>query len=101
LDEAAMVEILTEPKNALVKQYQKLFEYEGVKLRFIDDALVAVARMACERKVGARGLRMILEELMLDVMYMLPSHKKVKEFVVTREMVESRRATFPVLEKAG
>ncbi|HYP28356.1 MAG TPA: ATP-dependent Clp protease ATP-binding subunit ClpX [Blastocatellia bacterium] len=101
LDEAAMIEILTEPKNALVKQYQKLFEYEGVKLRFMDEALVAVAHMACERKVGARGLRMILEELMLDVMYMLPSNKKVKEFVVTREMVENRRATFPVLEKAG
>jgi ATP-dependent Clp protease ATP-binding subunit ClpX len=101
LDEAAMVEILTQPKNALVKQYQKLFEYEGVKLRFTDEALSAVAHMACTRKVGARGLRMILEELMLDVMYMLPSHKKVKEFVVTREMVENRRATFPVLEKAG
>ncbi|HYL97492.1 MAG TPA: ATP-dependent Clp protease ATP-binding subunit ClpX [Blastocatellia bacterium] len=101
LDEAAMVEILTEPKNALVKQYQKLFEYEGVKLRFTDEALSAVAHNACERKVGARGLRMILEELMLDVMYMLPSNKKVKDFVLTREMVESRRASFPVLEKAG
>jgi ATP-dependent Clp protease ATP-binding subunit ClpX len=101
LDEDAMVEILTTPKNALVKQYQKLFEYEGVKLRFIEDSLRAVAQMACKRKVGARGLRMILEELMLDVMYVLPSHKKVKEFVVTREMVENRRATFPVLEKAG
>ncbi|MGA9770013.1 MAG: ATP-dependent Clp protease ATP-binding subunit ClpX [Blastocatellia bacterium] len=101
LDEVAMVEILTQPKNALVKQYQKLFEYEGVKLRFNDDSLEAVARMACLRKVGARGLRMILEELMLDVMYILPSNKKVKEFVVTSEMVENRRATFPVLEKAG
>jgi len=101
LDEAAMIQILTEPKNALVKQYQKLFEYEGVKLRFIEDALEAIAHMACARKVGARGLRMILEELMLDVMYTLPSYKKLKEFVVTREMVESRRATFPVLEKAG
>ena len=101
LDEGAMVEILTQPKNALVKQYQKLFEYEGVKLRFTDDSLAAVARMACERKVGARGLRMILEELMLDVMYMLPSYKKVKEFVLTGEMVETRRASFPVLEKAG
>ncbi|HUK89072.1 MAG TPA: ATP-dependent Clp protease ATP-binding subunit ClpX [Blastocatellia bacterium] len=101
LDEAAMIEILTEPKNALTKQYQKLFEYEGVKLRFTDEALGAIARMACDRKVGARGLRMILEELMLDVMYMLPSYKKVKDFVVTSEMVESRRATFPVLEKAG
>ena len=101
LDEAAMVEILTEPKNALVKQYQKLFEYEGVKLRFTDDSLQAIAHLACERKVGARGLRMILEELMLDVMYMLPSYKKVKDFLLTREMVESRRASFPVLEKAG
>ena len=101
LDEAALVEILTEPKNALVKQYQKLFEYEGVKLRFADDAIQTVAHLAFMRKVGARGLRMILEELMLDVMYMLPSYKKVKEFIVTREMVESRRATFPVLEKAG
>jgi ATP-dependent Clp protease ATP-binding subunit ClpX len=101
LDQAAMVEILTQPKNALVKQYQKLFEYEGVKLRFTDDALEGVAQMACERKVGARGLRMILEELMLDVMYILPSNKKVKDFLVTREMVENRRATFPVLEKAG
>ncbi|MCI0489429.1 MAG: ATP-dependent Clp protease ATP-binding subunit ClpX [Blastocatellia bacterium] len=101
LDEAAMVEILTRPKNALVKQYQKLFEYEGVKLRFADEAIVAIARQACARKVGARGLRMILEELMLDVMYILPSYKKVKEFVLTREMVENRRATFPVLEKAG
>ena len=101
LDEAALIEILTEPKNALVKQYQKLFEYEGVKLRFTEEAIETVAHLAFTRKVGARGLRMILEELMLDVMYMLPSYKKVKEFVVTREMVESRRATFPVLEKAG
>jgi ATP-dependent Clp protease ATP-binding subunit ClpX len=101
LDEPAMVEILTKPKNALTRQYKKLFEFEGVKLRFTDDALEAVAHMACTRKVGARGLRMILEETMLDVMYMLPSNKKVKEFIVTREMVENRRATFPVLEKAG
>jgi ATP-dependent Clp protease ATP-binding subunit ClpX len=101
LDEAAMMEILTKPKNALAKQYKKLFEYEGVKLRFAEDALEAIAHMACERKVGARGLRMILEELMLEVMYTLPSNKKVKEFVVTREMVENRRATFPILEKAG
>ena len=101
LDEAAMVEILTQPKNALTKQYQKLFEFEGIRLRFTDDALEAVAKLACERKVGARGLRMILEELMLDAMYTLPSQKKIKEFVLTREMVENRRATFPILEKAG
>jgi ATP-dependent Clp protease ATP-binding subunit ClpX len=100
LDEEAMVEILTAPKNALVKQYQKQFEWDSIKLRFSDEALRAVARLACERKVGARGLRMILEELMLEAMYMLPSQKKVKEFVVTAEMVANRRAVFP-LEKAG
>jgi ATP-dependent Clp protease ATP-binding subunit ClpX len=100
LDEHAMVEILTTPKNALTRQYQKQFEWDGIKLRFTDDALRAVARQACERKVGARGLRMILEELMLEAMYMLPSQKKVKEFVVTAEMVQNRNAIFP-LEKAG
>jgi ATP-dependent Clp protease ATP-binding subunit ClpX len=101
LDEHAMVEILTQPKNALTKQYQKLFEFENIRLRFVDDALEGIARLACERKVGARGLRMILEELMLDAMYTLPSQKKVKEFVVTREMVENRRAAVQLLEKAG
>ncbi len=100
LDEAAMVEILTQPKNALIKQYQKQFEWDNIKLRFTEDALRAVAVLACERKVGARGLRMILEELMLEAMYALPSQKKVKEFVVTAEMVANRRAAFP-LEKAG
>jgi ATP-dependent Clp protease ATP-binding subunit ClpX len=100
LDENAMIDILTQPKNALMKQYQKQFEWDGIKLRFTDDALRAVAQHACERKVGARGLRMILEELMLEAMYLLPSQKKVKEFVVTAEMVASRRAVFP-LEKAG
>jgi ATP-dependent Clp protease ATP-binding subunit ClpX len=100
LDETAMIEILTQPKNALSKQYQKQFEWDGIKLRFTDDALRAVARQACERKVGARGLRMILEELMLEAMYMLPSQKKIKEFVVTAEMVQNRHAIFP-LEKAG
>jgi ATP-dependent Clp protease ATP-binding subunit ClpX len=100
LDEAAMIEILTQPKNALIKQYQKQFEWDSIKLRFTDDSLRAVASLACERKVGARGLRMILEELMLDAMYALPSQKKVKEFVVTAEMVANRRAAFP-LEKAG
>jgi ATP-dependent Clp protease ATP-binding subunit ClpX len=101
LDEAAMIEILTKPKNALIKQYQKQFEWDSVKLRFTDDALQTVARQAYERKVGARGLRMILEELMLEAMYSLPSQKKIKEFVVTREMVENHRTNFPILEKAG
>jgi ATP-dependent Clp protease ATP-binding subunit ClpX len=92
LDEAALMRILTEPKNALVKQYQKKFEYDNVKLRFTDDALKAIAHQAVERKVGARGLMMIMEELLLDAMYTLPSQKRVKEFSITREMVERRRA---------
>ncbi|MBV8893001.1 MAG: ATP-dependent Clp protease ATP-binding subunit ClpX, partial [Acidobacteria bacterium] len=82
LDENALVEILTRPKNAIVKQYQRLFEFENVRLKFSEEALRAVARQAMARKVGARGLRMILEELMLDLMYHLPSQKKVKEFEV-------------------
>src|SRR5918993_788193 len=92
LDEAALIRILTEPKNALVKQYQKKFEYDNVKLRFTEDALKAIAYQAVERKVGARGLMMIMEELLLDAMYTLPSQKRVKEFAITREMVERRRA---------
>jgi ATP-dependent Clp protease ATP-binding subunit ClpX len=99
LDETALVEILTKPKNAIIKQYQKQFEYDNIKLRFTDESLRSIARGAFQRKVGARGLRMILEELMLDAMYLLPSQKKIKEFVVTREMVESRSVTFPLLEK--
>ncbi len=101
LDESALVDILTRPKNAIVKQYQRLFEFENVRLKFSDDALRAVARQAMARKVGARGLRMILEELMLDLMYHLPSQKKVKEFEVTREMVEKRDVTLAMMEKAG
>ena len=100
LDEATMVEILTKPKNALTLQYQKTFEWDGIRLRFTDEALQAVAKQACDRKVGARGLRMILEELMLEAMYTLPGQKKIKEFVVTAEMVANRRVAFP-LEKAG
>jgi ATP-dependent Clp protease ATP-binding subunit ClpX len=92
LDEGALIKILTEPKNALVKQYQKKFDFDNVKLKFTEDALKSVARQAVERKVGARGLMMILEELLLDAMYTLPSQKRVKEFVITSEMVERRRA---------
>jgi ATP-dependent Clp protease ATP-binding subunit ClpX len=101
LDEITLVEILTRPKNAIVKQYQRLFEFENVRLKFSEDALHAVARQAMVRKVGARGLRMILEELMLDLMYHLPSQKKVKEFEVTREMVEKRNVSLTMMEKAG
>ena len=101
LDRAALVEILTKPKNALARQYQKLFEFENVKLKFTDDAIAAIADLALERKMGARGLKIILEDLMLDVMYQLPSQKKVKEFLVTREMVENKDIVFTLLEKAG
>jgi ATP-dependent Clp protease ATP-binding subunit ClpX len=101
LDEFALIEILTRPKNAIIKQYQRLFEFENVRLKFSDDALRAVARQAMARKVGARGLRMILEELMLDLMFNLPSQKKLKEFEVTREMVEKRTASLAMMEKAG
>jgi ATP-dependent Clp protease ATP-binding subunit ClpX len=101
LDEFALIEILTRPKNAIVKQYQRLFEFENVRLKFNDEALRAIARQAMARKVGARGLRMILEELMLDLMFNLPSQKKLKEFEVTREMVEKRTASLSMMEKAG
>ncbi len=103
LDESALVQILTEPKNALIRQYQKLFEFESVRLRFTDEALRAIARQALERKLGARGLRMILEDLMLDLMYHLPGQRKVREFVVNEEMVKNHEISFSstALEKAG
>jgi len=101
LTKEALVQILTKPKNALVKQYQKLFEYENVRLKFNDDALEAIAALALERKVGARGLRMIMEELMLDLMYYIPSQKKIREFLVTKEMVLNQKINLAVLEKAG
>ncbi|HEX4321051.1 MAG TPA: ATP-dependent Clp protease ATP-binding subunit ClpX [Acidobacteriaceae bacterium] len=101
LDEAALVEILTKPRNAILKQYQRLFEYENVHLHFTADATSAVAREALHRKVGARGLRMILEELMLDLMYHLPSNKRVRDLEITKDMVERRDLSLSLLEKAG
>ncbi len=102
LDEAALIEILTKPRNAILKQYAKLFEYEGVKVSFTDDAAREIAREALQRKVGARGLRMILEELMLDLMYYVPGNKKIKELSITAEMVKKHSVALPVLlEKAG
>ena len=101
LSKEALVQILSKPKNAIIRQYQKLFEYENVKLKFTDEALDAIAQLAMERKVGARGLRMILEDLMLDLMYYLPTYKKVREFSVTREMVLSQKISVNLLEKAG
>jgi ATP-dependent Clp protease ATP-binding subunit ClpX len=101
LDKAALVRILTEPKNALIRQYQRLFEFENVRLRFTDDALETVADLALQRKVGARGLRMILEDLMLEAMYHLPAQRKPRDFIVTAEMVKSREINWSLLEKAG
>jgi len=101
LDKPALVQILTQPRNAITRQYQKLFEYENAKLRFTDDSLEAIAEMALDRKIGARGLRMIIEDLMLDLMYQLPGQKKAREFVITREMVVSKSTGLEVIEKAG
>jgi ATP-dependent Clp protease ATP-binding subunit ClpX len=101
LSKDALLQILTKPKNAIIRQYQKLFEFENVRLKFSDDSLEAIAAMAMERKVGARGLRMILEDLMLDLMYYLPSYKKVREFLVTKEMVMTQKINLALLEKAG
>ncbi|GAB6182348.1 ATP-dependent Clp protease ATP-binding subunit ClpX [Thermodesulfovibrio hydrogeniphilus] len=95
LNEDALVEILTKPKNALVKQYQKLFSIDGVKLTFTDDALRAIARKAIERKTGARALRSILEDIMLDVMYIIPSEKGITECIINDEVVEKKAS--PIL----
>jgi len=95
LDENALVRILTEPKNSLIKQYEKLFSLDSVRLRFTDGALRAVARKAIERKAGARGLRAILEEMMLDIMYEIPSDKTISECMVSEDVIE--RGEKPVL----
>src|SRR5436309_5533753 len=101
LDRPALVQILTQPRNAITRQYQKLFEYENVKLRFTDDSLEAIAELALHRKIGARGLRIIIEHLMLDLMYTLPGQKKVRECVITREVVQSKEKPITLIEKAG
>jgi ATP-dependent Clp protease ATP-binding subunit ClpX len=87
LDEESLVKILVEPKNALTKQYKKLFELENVQLRFADGAVRAVARKALERKCGARGLRAILEKIMLDVMFEVPSEPDIKEVIVSEDTI--------------
>jgi len=92
LDEEALVRILTEPKNALVKQYQRLFELEDVRLSFTEDALKAIAKRAIARKTGARGLRSILEDILLDTMFDLPGMETVEEVVVNEEAVTSEAA---------
>jgi len=99
LNEEALIAILTEPKNALIKQYQKLFEFEGVHLRFTDGALRAVARQALKRKSGARGLRAILENVMLDLMYEIPSRDDVEECVINEEVIEQGSNPLMVLKQ--
>src|ERR1700745_3026089 len=101
LDKAALIQILTQPRNAITRQYMKLFEYENVKLRFTDDSLDAIAESALERKIGARGLRMIIEDLMLDLMYQVPTQKKVREVTITREVVLAKDKPITLIEKAG
>jgi ATP-dependent Clp protease ATP-binding subunit ClpX len=88
LDEASLKLILTQPKNALVKQYQRLFEMEGVGLTVVEEALGAIARKAIDRKTGARGLRSIMEAILLDTMFDLPSLEGVKEVMISRQVVE-------------
>ena len=90
LDEAALISILTEPKNALVKQYQKLFSMEGVSLVFEDEAIIEIAKLAIKRKTGARGLRSIMEAILLDIMYELPSYENVEELIINKDVIECK-----------
>ena len=99
LDEAALIEILSRPKNALVKQYQRLFEFERVKLKFTPAALTLVAQEALKRKSGARGLRSILENLMLDIMYDIPSRTNIREVIINEEVIAKRQEPVIVYEK--
>ncbi|MBS9780470.1 MAG: ATP-dependent Clp protease ATP-binding subunit ClpX, partial [Moraxellaceae bacterium] len=92
LDEDALIQILTEPKNALVKQYKYLFDIEGAELKFTKEALVAIAKKAMERKTGARGLRSIVENALLDTMYELPSMDKVKTVTVDEDVINEEKA---------
>ena len=99
LDEPSLVRILIEPKNALVKQYQKLLSFDNVRLKFTDGALSSIARKAVQRKSGARGLRAILEELMLEVMYEIPSQKGIKECLITEDTVVKKEKPILIYEK--
>ncbi|MFV1951152.1 MAG: ATP-dependent Clp protease ATP-binding subunit ClpX [Nitrospinota bacterium] len=99
LDEDTLVKILVEPKNALIKQYKKFFEFEKINLSFTDDSLRAIAGEATKRKMGARGLRSILEDIMLDMMYDLPSYSDIKECVISKEVVTNREQPIILYEK--
>ena len=99
LDEAALIEILTKPRNALVKQYRKLLEMDGVNLKFTDGALRSIARAALKNKAGARGLRAILENAMLDIMYDVPSKRNVREIVISEDVIDKGEAPLVMLQK--
>ena len=99
LDETALVAILKEPKNALIKQYQKLFEFEKVKLRFTEGALLAIAKEALKRKTGARGLRSILESIMLEIMYELPSQTNIQECIINEETITHKEKPIVLYSK--
>jgi ATP-dependent Clp protease ATP-binding subunit ClpX len=101
LDDSALMRILKEPKNALTKQYSKLFEMESVHLKFTEDALRAIAREAMKRKSGARGLRAIMENIMLDIMYDMPSQPNIKEVVISEDVVEKNEPPIVVYTKAA
>ncbi|HVF58611.1 MAG TPA: ATP-dependent Clp protease ATP-binding subunit ClpX [Thermoanaerobaculia bacterium] len=101
LDEEALVRILQEPKNSLVRQYQTILEFEGVELKFTEGALKAVAHEALKRNVGARGLRIILEELMLELMYNVPSQRDIKQCLIDEDVVASRIVPITFYKKAG
>jgi len=100
LDEEALVRILKEPKNALIKQYQRLFEFDGVDLRFEQDAIVEIAKKALERKTGARGLRSIMENVLMDVMYRIPSDDTIEKCIITKEVIDGESKPFVVHREA-
>ena len=99
LDETALVKILTEPKNALIKQFKKLVGMDGAELDFDDDAIKAIARLAIERGTGARGLRAIIESIMTNIMYELPSHKEITKVTITADAVN--KTGKPIFETAS
>ena len=99
LDESALIKILTDPKNSLIKQYQKLFSLDNVKLKFTETSFSAIAKKAIKRKIGARGLRAILENVMLDVMYEIPSKKEIKECLITEDVINKKEKPILMFEK--
>jgi len=101
LDEPALMDILTRPRNALAKQYRRLLEMDGVQLKFTDGALRAVAKLAIDHKSGARGLRAILESAMLNIMYDVPTHKNIREVVINEEAILKKEAPIIVYEKTA